>query len=62
MQYTEIFSTVKIENFIGKISIFLIFLLKKLIVGTEAVLTSTHVYVLDQKKKKKKKKKIGIPL
>ena len=42
MQYTEIFSAVKIKNFIGKISTFLIFLLKTLIVGTEAVLTSTH--------------------
>ena len=34
VQYTEIFSAVKIENFNGKISIFSIFLLKTLIVGT----------------------------
>ena len=34
MQYTEIFSAVKIENFIGKILIFSIILLKPLIVGT----------------------------
>ena len=34
MQYIEIFSSVKIENFIGKCLIFSIFLLKTLIVGT----------------------------
>ena len=33
MQYTENFSAVKIEHFIGKMT-FLIFLLKTLIVGT----------------------------
>ena len=49
MQYTEIFfQKKKIENFIGKILIFLIFSLKTYIVGTglnhlsEVVLTSTH--------------------
>ena len=48
MQYMEIFSSVKIESFIGKISILLIFLLKTLILGTrknrlvEAVLKSIH--------------------
>ena len=34
MQYTENFSALKIENFVGEISIFLKFLLKTLIVGT----------------------------
>ena len=34
MQYTETFSAENFENFIGKILIFQIFLLKTLIVGT----------------------------
>ena len=43
MQYTETFSTVKDENFIGRILIFFILLLKTLIVSLgEAVLTSIH--------------------
>ena len=47
MQYTEIFSAVKIENFIGKLLMLLIFSLKTYIVGTrknrlnKAILTST---------------------
>ena len=34
IQYTEIFSVVKIENFVGKNMIFLIYLFKTLIEGT----------------------------
>ena len=34
IQYTEIFSVVKIKNFVGKIMIFLIYLFITLIVGT----------------------------
>ena len=40
MQYIESFSAVKSENFIGKISIFLIFMLKTFLAGK--VLTGTH--------------------
>ena len=50
MQYTEIFSAIKIENFIGKVSKFLTFLL------IEAVLMSTHNLCLGSKVRK-----IGIP-
>ena len=60
MQYIENFSADKIENFIGKNLIFLIFLLKTLIAGTrqnhlaEVVLMSTHNQCF--------KAKTGIPL
>ena len=63
VQYTEIFSPVKIENFIRKILIFFLFLLNTYTVGTrknrlaEAVLTSTHNLCLGAKIRK-----IGIPL
>ena len=59
MQYTEIFQKKKIENFIGKILIFIIFSLKTYIVGTlnEAVLTSTHNVCFGSKIRK-----IGLPL
>ena len=63
MQYTVIFSALKIENFTRKKMIFLIFLLKTYIVGTccnrlaEAVLTRTHNVCFGSKIRK-----LGIPL
>ena len=45
MQYTKIFSAVKIQKFTRKIVIFFIFLLKTYMGLTETVLTSTH-YVI----------------
>ena len=63
MQYTENFSAVKFQNFIGKTLILLICLLKTLIAGThynrlgKAVLTSTHNLCFGSEIRK-----IGIPL
>ena len=61
--HREFFQKPKLKNFIGKILIFLIFLLKTMIEGThqnrlaEAVLTSTHNLCFGSKIRK-----IGIPL
>ena len=57
MQYTEIFSPIKIVNFHGIIFIFFLFLLKKIFLLDEAVLMSTHNLCFGAKIRK-----IGIPL
>ena len=51
MQYTENFSAVIIENFVGEIWIFLIFELKTYIVGTQMPRrgSSIDMFYLDQK-------------
>ena len=54
----RIYSAVKTENFVGKILNFSIFLLKILIAGTEAVLTSTRNLCFGLKIRKK----IDVPL